>query len=156
MSSLQRCSHYRGVLTTIVSSLQRCPHYRVSSLQRCPHYRVSSLQRCPHYRGVLTAEVSSLQRCSLQRCPHYRGVLTAEVSSLQRCPLYKGVLFVEVVDLPMSAKCSYSWLRAVIRGFPPSMSIALVRRHCGQFCKTNLTKAKMTNESHTMLLGLGF
>ena len=70
VSSLQRCPHYRGVLTT-----------EVSSLQRCSHYTVSSLQRCPHYGGVLTTEVSSLLRC-----PHYRGVLTTEVSSLQRCP----------------------------------------------------------------------
>ena len=66
---LQRCPHYRGVLTTMVSSLQRCPHYRGVLTTM-----VSSLQRCPHYRGVLTTEVSSLQRSSLQRCPHYRGV----------------------------------------------------------------------------------
>ena len=123
MSSLQRCPHYRGVLTTEVSSLQRCPHYRgilttgVSSLQRCPHYRgilsveVSSLHRCPLYRGVPTIEVSSVQTCpwyrgvlttevsSLQRCPHYRGVLTTEVSSLQRCPHYRGVLTAEVSSL---------------------------------------------------------
>ena len=104
MSSLQRCPHYRGVLTTEVSSLQ------VSSLQRCPHYRgvlttgVSSLQVCPHYRGVLTTEVSSLQVSSLQVCPHYRGVLTTgvlttEVSSLQGCPHYRGVLTTGVSSL---------------------------------------------------------
>ena len=50
VSSLQRCPHYRGVLTVEVSSIQRCPHYRgvlttdVSLLQGCPHYRLFSLQ----------------------------------------------------------------------------------------------------------------
>ena len=80
--SLQRCPHYRGVLTTEVSSLQGCPHYRGVLTTEVP-----SLQRCPHYRGVFTTGVSSLQGC-----PHYRGVLTTEVSSLQRCPTTRGVL----------------------------------------------------------------
>ena len=87
MSSLQRCPHYRGALTTEVPSLLRCPHYRGALTTEVSTGRVSSLQGCPHYRDVLTTEVPSLLRC-----PHYRGALSTEVPSLQRCPHYRGVL----------------------------------------------------------------